>query len=145
MNYELVELEPITIAGITVRTDNSDAGFARTQQHWCEFFKQEVHQSLGVAPGTAICEAYFDYDNDARGAYTLLLGAHLSPSTPAPGPGIVVREFPAGRYARFHTSNPNAIRALWQHIWSRKELDRRYTCDFELIGAEGADVYVSLK
>lgn len=59
--------------------------------------------------------------------------------------GLTVRHFGAGRYAKFHIDDPNAIRHVWQHIWSRTDLDRAYTCDFELIGARGADVYVSLK
>lgn len=60
MDYELIELDPITIAGITLHTDNSEAGFAKIQQHWGAFFQQGVQQQLGVEPGTDICEAYFD-------------------------------------------------------------------------------------
>ncbi|MEK8034752.1 GyrI-like domain-containing protein [Ideonella sp. DXS29W] len=145
MDYELIDLDPITIAGITLRTDNSETGFAKIQQHWGTFFQQGVHQQLGVEPGTEICEAYFDYESDANGAYTLLLGARLSPSTPPMTDALTVRHFGAGRYAKFHIDDPNAIRHVWQHIWSRTDLDRRYACDFELIGAQGADVYVSLK
>lgn len=145
MDYELIELDPIAIVGITLRTDNSEAGFAKIQQHWGAFFQQGVPKQLGVEPGTEICEAYFDYVSDANGAYTLLLGARLSPSTPPMSDGLTVRHFDAGRYARFHIDDPNAIRRVWQHIWSRTDLNRAYACDFELIGGQDADVYVSLK
>jgi predicted transcriptional regulator YdeE len=146
MNYELVDLEPITIAGITLRTDNSEAGLAKIKQHWDTFFKQGIPQQIGVSQGAPICEAYFDYETDADGAYTLLLGSRLSASTPPQqSDGLQTRSFPAARYAKFHVDDPNGIRAVWQHIWSRKDLDRQYACDFEIIGKDGADVYVSVK
>lgn len=146
MNYELVDLEPITITGIALRTDNSEAGLAKIQQHWGEFFKQGIQQKIGAGEGVPICEAYFDYESDASGAYTLLLGSRLSATTPTPqSAGLQTRSFPAARYAKFHVDDPNGIRAAWQHIWSREDLDRQYACDFEIIGAGGADIYVSVK
>jgi predicted transcriptional regulator YdeE len=145
MDYQLVDLEPLTITGITLRTDNSEAGLAKIQQHWGEFFKQGIQQKIGVGQGAPICEAYFDYESDASGPYTLLLGCRVSPSMPPPGDGLTTRSFPAARYAKFHMNDPNGSLAGWQHIWTRKDLDRLYACDFEIIGADGVEIHVSVK
>ncbi|WP_431819481.1 GyrI-like domain-containing protein [Burkholderia sp. F1] len=145
MNYELVDLGPLTITGIALRTDNSEAGLAQIEQHWGRFFQQGILQQIGAGQNAPICEVYFDYESDASGAYTLLLGSLLSGETPPPVDGVQTNSFPAARYARFHVDSPQGIRAAWQHIWGRQDLDRLYACDFEIIGAEGADIYVSVK
>ncbi|UOB56965.1 GyrI-like domain-containing protein [Burkholderia pyrrocinia] len=145
MNYELVDLGPLTITGIALRTDNSEAGLAKIQQHWAQFFQQGILQQIGAGESTPICEAYFDYESDASGSYTLLLGSRLSGAMPSHVDGVQTHSFPAARYAKFHVEDSNGIRAAWQHIWSRQDLDRLYACDFEIIGAEGADIYVSVK
>ncbi|MEB0138383.1 MULTISPECIES: GyrI-like domain-containing protein [unclassified Undibacterium] len=144
MTYELVSLEPITIAGISLRTNNSGAGMEKIQQHWGNFFQQDVLGKIDGKQESAICEAYFDYESDANGAYTLMLGSRIEPSA-KPVAGLQTCTLPAANYAKFHINNPQAIRSAWQHIWSRDDLVRSYSGDFEVIGEDGADIYVAVR
>ena len=144
MTYELVSLEPITIAGISLRTDNSEAGMEKIQQHWGSFFQQGVQDKIIGKQESAICEAYFNYESDASGPYTLMLGSRVEPSA-KPVAGLQTYTLPAATYAKFHIDNPKAIRSFWEHIWSRNDLVRSYSGDFELIGEDGADIYVAVR
>ncbi|MCA8491529.1 hypothetical protein [Burkholderia arboris] len=66
VNDELVDLAPLTIRGIALRTDNSEAGLVKIQQHWRQFFRQSALQQIGAREGAPICEAYLDYESDAE-------------------------------------------------------------------------------
>lgn len=144
MHYELVDLEPVTIAGIAVRTDNSAAGLERIGQLWGTFFRDGVMNRLGALAEGPICEAYFDYESDARGAYTVILGSRVPADAPVSA-DLTRITLPAARYARFGIEDPKAIYAAWQHIWQREDIDRSYSGDFEVIGESRADIYVALK
>lgn len=51
-------------------------------------------------------------------------------------------EIEGGRYQKFTVQGkmPDAVVEQWQTIWSRdKELNRRYTADFEVYGAKAQD------
>jgi len=144
MNYELVDLEPVTVAGITLRTDNSEAGLERIGQHWGTFFRQGVMNQLGPKAEGPIYEVYYDYESDATGGYTLMLGSRV-PADAAVTEGLQRTTLPAARYAKFSIDDPKAIYAAWQHIWQRRDLDRTYSGDFEVIGESSADIYVAVR
>jgi len=146
MEYEIVDYDGMTIVGISSRVDNSDAGFKKIELLWKEFFKRDIKRKLGLEVDSEICEAYLDYESDANGPYTIVLGAAmLHPYVPPMNEELVMHHIEKGRYAKFHTANPNGIRDIWKHVWGRTDLNRRYACDFELISSQGADVYVSVK
>jgi predicted transcriptional regulator YdeE len=145
MEYEIIDRDSMTIVGISSRVDNSDAGFKSIELLWKEFFSRDIKRKLGLEADAEICEAYFDYESDASGLYTIILGALLPPYVPPTSDGLVMHHVEKGLYAKFHTANPNGIRDIWKHIWGRTDLNRRYACDFELISSQGADVYVSVK
>ena len=144
-NVGIVKLGSFTLAGLTLRTDNTEAGLGKITKHWENFFSQGISEKLGMGQGAEIWEAYFDYERDAGGAYTLLLGSQVSPSSSLSIIGLETHSFPAARYAKFHLEDPKSIRAAWQHIWSRQDLKRLYACDFERIRSNSADIYVSLQ
>lgn len=144
MSYQLTELGPVTIAGITVRTDNSPAGLEKIGQLWAAFFRDGVPNALGTLAEGPICEAYFDYESDAQGAYTVILGSRV-PADAQVGAGLQRITLPAARYARFSIDDPKAIYAAWQHIWQRRDLERSYSGDFEVIGENSAEIYVALR
>ncbi|SHM70289.1 Predicted transcriptional regulator YdeE, contains AraC-type DNA-binding domain [Duganella sacchari] len=144
MHYDLVTMEPVTIAGITLRTDNSEAGMQKIQQHWGQFFQQGVTAKVARAVDPAIYEAYFDYESDANGAYTLMLGNRVPSGEDVPA-GLHQVTLPAATYAKFTIDDPRAIRQAWEHIWSRADLQRTYSGDFEVIGEKSADIYVAVQ
>jgi predicted transcriptional regulator YdeE len=105
-----------------------------------------------------VLAVYADYESDANGAYTFLLGAKVS-SAASVIPGMMFRKIPAGKYAVF-TSNRGPVSKVvpeaWQRIWSLPKSatggDRTYRADFELydhraINPQDAqvDVYVGIK
>jgi predicted transcriptional regulator YdeE len=145
MAHEVVSLEAVTITGIAVRTDNSKVGLEKIQQHWGAFFQQGVMDKVPGKRDTAIYEAYFDYESDASGAYTLILGGRTEPSSEPPSAGLTTCTLPAAVYARFHVPDPQAIRGAWEHIWTRADLVRTYTGDFEIIRESGAEIYVAIR
>lgn len=141
--FELVDMEPVTIAGITRRVDNTAEGFEKIQQHWGEFFKQGVLAQIDAKRDQAIHEVYFDYESDASGPYTVLLGSRVDPGVTL-APGLVSTTLPASRYARFQVANPQLIFSAWQDIWARGDLARTYRGDFEVIREDGVDIYVAV-
>lgn len=144
MRYEPVDLEPVTIAGITVRTDNSPAGLEKIGQLWATFFRDGVTNALGALAEGPICEAYYDYESDAQGAYTVILGSRVPADAQIAAPLQRVT-LPAARYAKFSIDDPKAIYAAWQHIWQRQDIERSYSGDFEIIGENSADIYIALR
>jgi len=144
MNFELVKMESVTIAGITLRTNNSADGMQKILQHWGQFFEHDIAAKVEHALDFAIYEAYFDYDSDANGAYTLMLGKRVSEGVDAPV-GLRQVTLPAATYAKFTISDPSATRQTWEHIWGRKDLNRTYSGDFEVIGEKSADIYVAVE
>ena len=144
MEYEIVKLEPVTIAGIALRTENTAAGFENIQAHWGRFFKETILEKVPAKKEEAIYEAYFDYESDARGPYTLLLGARVEDGA-AVGDGMTVHTLPATSYAKFLINDPNGVRAAWEEIWGRSDLDRSYSGDFEIFRKEAVELYVAVR
>jgi predicted transcriptional regulator YdeE len=143
-DYEVVTLEQITVAGVTVRTDNSAEGFEKTKEHWGRFFKEGVADKISLKKHDAVYEVYFDYESDARGAYTLLLGAQVKPGADVQQ-GMSIHTLPGSRYAKVVVDGPNGVRAAWQSIWSRDDLARSYCGDFEIFRGDAVELYVALK
>ena len=40
--------------------------------------------------------------------------------------------------------SPKEIPLAWQNIWQRSDLNRAYTGDFEIIGENGVEIFVSV-
>jgi len=69
--------------------------------------------------------------------------------------GQVGREFNGGKYQKFVTKGqmPNAIVESWKEVWAKdKELNRKYTADFEVYGQKSqsgenseAEIYIATK
>ena len=144
LHYQLIELAPVTIAGITLRTDNSPAGLEKIGGLWATFFRDGVIGQLGALADGPICEAYFDYESDASGAYTVILGSRVPADAQVPA-GLQRVTLPAARYAKFSIDDPKALYAAWQHIWQRQDIERSYSGDFEIIGENSADIHIALR
>ena len=116
---------------------------------------------LGKIPNKVdsnILAVYTDYESDANGAYTFMLGARVS-STDSVPPGMVAKKIPAARYAVFTSEKGFVGKVLpqtWSHIWavpkSAPEGNRAYRADFEVYDQRAADpqnaqvdIYVGIK
>ena len=105
-----------------------------------------------------ILAVYIDYESDANGAYTLLLGARVSSADNVP-PGMVAKKVPAGRYAVFTSEKGfvgKVVPETWSRIWAVPKYasggNRAYQADFEAYDQRAADpqnaqvdIYVGIK
>jgi predicted transcriptional regulator YdeE len=160
LSSKIVEEPGFTMIGIAARTSNAKemAGEGVIGKQWDRFMKDGL---LGKIPNRAdsnILALYTDYENDASGAYTFIIGAKVSSGDNVPS-GMVVEKVPAGKYAIF-TSERGPVRKVvpetWARIWSLTKSepggDRAYRADFELYDHRAADpqnaqieVYVGIK
>lgn len=131
MNYEIVNLEQKTVAGIKIRTSNSSPSMTREiGETWQKFYEQGIYASIpGKVNGKAI-GLYTNYENDVNGEYDVLVCCEVSGTENLPD-GLATKVIPAGKYAKFTVQgNMEAVGACWGEIWQTK-LDRNFDCDFE--------------
>jgi predicted transcriptional regulator YdeE len=94
--------------------------------------------------------AYYDYQSDQSGEYSLLAGVLTDPSVPPP-PGLIKVVIPTGEYLVFRAEGPmpGALLATWRRIWDYFALPggegRKYSVDFELYRSDTiVDVHIAI-
>jgi predicted transcriptional regulator YdeE len=152
MNYEVVCIEEKVVAGIAIRTSNSDPDMPRTiGKLWQRFYENGVYQSIPDKKNYKSIGLYTNYESDVNGAYDVMVCCEISKSTSLPT-GIDTRKIPAGSYAKFVVCGnmQKAVADFWGKLWTM-DLDRKYSSDFEeyqsdsdLDNAE-IHIYIALK
>lgn len=131
-----------TIHGIAIRTTNAEQGpdgpIARA---WREAVAAGLIDRARTLR-TNLVAAYTEYESDAGGAYTFVLGIR-APEGAAPLPGERVFEVPPARVARFHASAAGQVPATWSRIWEAG-LPRAYTVDVEEYAADDGSASVDV-
>lgn len=146
MDYEIVRLDKCTVAGIAAKTSNTAKDMTEVIGGlWSRFM------GGGVCNAVQACDPrplgiYTDYESDASGSYTVMTACRTTADKAADG--LIVREIPAGRYAKFVVKGMAGVGRLWAEIW-KMNLPRAYTVDFEEYQGSGQDdeihVYIALK
>lgn len=104
------------LGGISVRMNNTEESLQQIPQLWERFFKEGVlQQLLGNTQDRPIYEAYYDYDSDASGHYTLMLGTRVDDGSRLPE-GMSEKMIPMATYAVFDVNGPDKIKDAWQEI-----------------------------
>jgi predicted transcriptional regulator YdeE len=134
----------LVVIGLPLRT-SPEGAMSDIPAHWQKFMGTNVASRISSQEDDAhVYAVYCDYDSDHRGAYTLVIGFAVAPSTPVPE-GLRRVRIPAGRYASF-TANGNPAEVIWQtwtHInSSSEERARRYIADFERYAPHGSPTSV---
>lgn len=152
MNYEVINLEEKTVAGLTIRTSNNDPAMAKSiGSIWKKFFADGVYQSIVNKYGDKSIGLYTNYEEDVHGAYDMMACCEVVDTINLPA-GVDTQVIPAGRYAKFivHGDVQQAVAKFWTQLWSM-DLERKYSCDFEEYQS-GCDmknaeihIYISLK
>ncbi len=133
------------LGGISVRMNNTEESLQQIPQLWERFFKEGVlQQLLGNTQDRPIYEAYYDYDSDASGHYTLMLGTRVDDGSRLPE-GMSEKMIPMATYAVFDVNGPDKIKDAWQEIWKNKDLKRTFTGDFEIIQGNSVKIYVAVE
>ena len=157
---KIVHETGFSVVGISTRTTNAEemSGKGVIAKQWDRFMKERL---LGKIPNKAdsnILVIYTDYESDANGAYTYIIGARVSSVDDVP-PVMVARKIPAGRYAVFTSEKGivgKVVPEAWSRIWALPKSapggNRAYQADFEVYDQRSADpqnaqvdIYVGIK
>jgi len=132
MNYELVQLEEKKVAGLKIRTSNTDPQMVEEiGAIWQRFYGDGVHASLTGKKNDKCIGLYSDYENGATGAYDVMVGCEVEAAVAQPEL-VETKIIAAGNYAKFIVKGDvkQAIGDFWMKLWGM-ELDRKFGSDFE--------------
>ena len=139
MKQQHVSLESFQIIGIKTRTTNAEEmkGAGRIQTLWNQFYSQQVVEKISGKVDAKIISVYHDYESNATGAYSVLVGVKVAAGTTVPE-GMHLVNVPAQSYVQWTSRQgemPGVVIELWQNVWqleSASELKRKYTMDLEI-------------
>jgi len=127
------------IIGIETQTTNENGKSAKDLgKLWEQFYTENIPSKISNKISNEIYSIYTDYESDYTGKYTCVIGMKVNSLNQIPN-GLIGREFKSGKYQKFVAKGqmPNAVIGTWQQIWKKdKELNRKYTSDFEVYGQE---------
>jgi len=142
MKSQKVHLESFKIIGIAVRTTNQNAKSAKDiMELWQRFYSENISTLISNKIDDDIYSVYTDYQSDYTADYTTILGYRVSSIDNLPE-GLEGREFNSGDYLQIKAkgTRPLSVFNTWQEIWVKdKELNRKYTADFEVYGKKSQD------
>jgi predicted transcriptional regulator YdeE len=142
MKSQKVNLENFKIIGISVRTTNQNAKSAKDiMELWERFYAENISSAIPNKIDNDIYSVYTDYKSDYTADYTTILGHRVNSLENIPA-SLDGREFVGGNYLEFKAKGvrPLSVFNTWQEIWVKdKELNRKYTADFEIYGKKSQD------
>lgn len=129
------------IIGISVRTTNENSQSATDiGTLWQRFMGEGIMANIPSKTDGAIICMYTDYEKDHTAPYTTLLGCKVENLDHIPE-GMVGKTIDSGMYEQFTAvgnAQEGAVYNEWVKIWN-SDLNRAYTADFEVYGAESFD------
>lgn len=157
---KMVQETGFIVVGISARTSNAKESSAQgvIGRQWARFMKDSLLNKIPNKVDTNVLAVYTDYESDANGPYTYILGARVSSADHIPQ-GMVSRKVPSGRYAIFTSGKGPAEKVVpdtWRRIWAVPKSstggNRAYLADFELYDQRAADpqnsevdIYIGIK
>lgn len=153
MYYETKDLPAFYVIGVSVRTTNAGG---QSQKDIGELFQKYYSQGISQKIPNKVSEdtycVYTDYESDANGKYTTVLGCRVKSLDSIPA-GLVGITVPASTY-RVYTSKgklPDCVMYTWAEIW-KSDIKRKYSADFDVYGikaqnhaAPEVETYLSVK
>lgn len=143
------------IIGIATRTTNKDNKSQKDlEELWGQFYSENILEKVSNKISNEIISIYTDYKSDYTEDYTTIIGVAVSSIDKVPN-GLIGREFPSENFQKFVAKGdmPNAVVETWNEIWKKdKELNRKYTYDFEIYGENSqngenseVDIYIAIE
>lgn len=132
MNYEIVYLKEKIVAGITIRTNNSDPNMSKAiGETWQKFFGDVVYKSIMNKKNNNSIGLYTNYENKVNGNYDMMVCCEISKEENLPEE-IDIKRIAKGKYAKFVVKGhiQKAVAEFWKELWTM-DLDRKYSFDFE--------------
>lgn len=136
MEYEVVQLGPMLVMGVELRTTNENWEVAKViGPFWGHFWRENLPSKIPHKKTNDVLGFYCEYEKDHTKPYTIVAGCEVTMADQVPK-GFVVKKAPASKYALFTIKGkyPDALMQAWQWIWN-SPLRRTYTGDFELYPA----------
>lgn len=146
MNYEIVNLEQKTVAGVSTVTGNADPKMGEVIAGlWEKLYQEGVSARIKNKVNEYAIGLYSDYSKDQ---YCVTAGNEVSKPE---NDELTVKVIPAGNYAKFsvHGNMVTAVAKAWEEIW-KMDLNRSFTGDFEeYLNSDwenaDIDIYVALE
>lgn len=134
-----VNLKPFCLVGISIRTKNAANQAAKDLgELWQKFYSESIPEKVEESISDEVFSVYTEYESDYRGEYTAFIGLKVASLENIPH-GLKGLEIKGGAFLEMNiTGDPaQSIPLAWVDIWAREDsLDRRYTADFEVYGAQ---------
>jgi predicted transcriptional regulator YdeE len=132
--------ETFTLIGISARTTNAkemtDEGIIGKQ--WQRVMAEHLIEQIPNRADNNIIAMYTDYESDANGEYSFIIGAKVTSGASVPD-GMVVKQIESARYAVFTSEKGPAwevVPNMWKKIWATPSSEmggaRAYLADFEI-------------
>ena len=125
------------IIGISTRTTNqNNQAQVDLGNLWGQFYAQNIFEKIPNKLSNEVFAIYTDYKSNYTEDYTTIIGVPVSTLDEIPH-GLIGREFQGENFQKFIAKGkmPNAVVDTWLAIWQKdKELNRKYTYDFEVYG-----------
>ncbi|MFN8256889.1 MAG: GyrI-like domain-containing protein [Bacteroidales bacterium] len=142
------------VIGISTRTTN-EGGQSQSDlgNLWQKFYSENILHRIPDKVSDDVISIYTDYKSDFTGEYTAIVGAQVTSLDHIPE-GMNGREFDAEKFKKYTSKGPmpEAVVNTWIEIWQKdKQLNRKYSYDFEVYGAKSqngdnseVDIYISI-
>jgi len=151
----MITINEFKIVGISVRTTNKDGQSAQDiGKLWQQFYMENLFEKIPNKLSNDIYSIYTDYKSGFTDEYTTIIGVQVSSLENIPA-GLIGRQFPSDNFVKYTAKGlmPEAVAKTWNTIWERdKELNRKYTHDFEVYGEKSqngenseVEIYIATK
>ena len=151
----MVSISSFKIIGISVLTTNQNNQSALDiGKLWEQFHSDQLFNKIPNKLNNNIYSIYTDYKSNFTEEYNTIIGVQVDCLDKIPK-GLVGREFPVEKFVRFIAKGkmPDAVMDTWSKIWQQdKELNRKYSYDFELYGDKcqagensEVEIYIAIK
>ena len=147
MTISILRKPLITLSGVGTRTTNAEelSPNGRLPKLWETYFKSTIGSSPEVVNSHLIYALYTDYESDASGAYTVIIGHEVNNKLDQRDAHLSHAVIPESTFMEFTTKKGpvyEVVAEAWGEIWEYFKSSpekRSYTGDFELYDARSLD------
>lgn len=147
MNTYFAQKPKMTLAGVSIRTTNEvemgpDGGLSRL---WETYFQSNIAGQMDTVKPEYIYALYTDYESDASGAYTVVIGHEVPGESHLENSGLASAVVPESKYMVFTTKKGpvfEVVAQAWGEIWAYfkdSEEIRTFIGDFEIYDSRNFD------
>jgi predicted transcriptional regulator YdeE len=127
--------DELTVLGIYARTGNDN--IEQIGDLWRLFQEMGGPSGIATRTGDSVYCVYCEYETDAKGAFTVLIGCAVDADAEIPE-GMMKLAIHAGRFFVFEPVGelPKSVFETWAEIWAMP-IDRMFQADFDRYGSDG--------